>query len=104
MDRFRPNMVFTGSLPFEEDTMNEFTINNIRFNGVKLCARCTVTTIDQNTALKAKEPLKTLNRYRSKNNKIYFGQNAVNAGTGIIYVGDELTILSIHTEDRFVIS
>jgi len=103
INRFRPNMVFTGSVPFEEDLLDEFVINNILFNGVKLCARCIITTIDQNTAFKGKEPLKTLNAYRSKNNKIYFGQNAVHTGTGIISVGDELRILTRHTQERFII-
>ncbi len=104
INRFRPNMIFTGSVPFEEDILDEFTINYIKFYGVKLCARCIITTIDQSTASKGKEPLKTLSRYRSKNNKIYFGQNAVHSGIGIISVGDELRILSRHTEERFVVS
>lgn len=103
INRFRPNLVFTGSLPFEEDSMDEFIINNIRFNGVKLCARCIITTIDQTNAIKGKEPLKTLAIYHSKSNKIYFGQNAVHTGTGIISVGDELQILTRHTEERFMI-
>ncbi|MEO8886275.1 MAG: MOSC N-terminal beta barrel domain-containing protein [Mucilaginibacter sp.] len=103
INRFRPNMVFPGALPFDEDIMDEFVINNIPFNGVKLCARCVITTIDQTDAFKRKEPLKTLSTYRSKNNKIYFGQNAVHSGTGIIKVGDELKIITRHTEERFII-
>lgn len=103
MNRFRPNMVFTGGLPFQEDIMDEFTINNTHFNGVKLCARCNITTINQVDASKGKEPLKTLAGYRSKNKKIYFGQNVVHSATGVISVGDELVILSTHTEERFII-
>ncbi len=103
INRFRPNIVFTGGVPFQEDTMNEFTINNIHFSGVKLCARCNVTTINQNDASKGKEPLKTLAGYRSKNKKIYFGQNVVHQDTGIINVGDELVVLSTHNEERFII-
>lgn len=103
INRFRPNMVFTGGLPFQEDIMNEFTINNIHFNGVKLCARCNITTINQDDASKGKEPLKTLSGYRSKNKKIYFGQNVVHTGVGVVTVGDELKVLSIHNEDRFII-
>ncbi len=103
INRFRPNMVFKGGAPYQEDTMNEFTINGIHFNGVKLCARCNVTTINQDDASKGKEPLKTLAGYRSRNKKIYFGQNVVHKGVGTVAVGDELIVLSTHTEERFII-
>lgn len=71
INRFRPNIVFTGGKPHDEDIMAHVKINNIDLYGVKLCARCTITTINQATAEKAKEPLKTLATYRMKNNKIY---------------------------------
>jgi uncharacterized protein YcbX len=103
MNRFRPNIVFTGGEAYREDTIDEFTINDINFQGVKLCARCIMTTIDQTNATKGKDPLKTLATYRSKNNKIYFGQNVVHSGEGVIAVGDELNVLTKHTEERFII-
>lgn len=90
MNRFRPNIVFTGGLPFQEDDMKQFSIGGIRFLGVKPCARCVMTTIDQQTAVKAKEPLKTLSTYRMKDNKIYFGQNLLYHGSGTIRVGDAI--------------
>ncbi|HVU97885.1 MAG TPA: MOSC N-terminal beta barrel domain-containing protein [Puia sp.] len=90
MNRFRPNIVFTGGEPFEEDRLHEFTIGNIRFSGVKLCARCVMTTIDQTTAEKGKEPLRTLARYRAEGHKILFGQNLIHHDLGEIAVGDEL--------------
>lgn len=92
IDRFRPNIVFTGGAAYEEDTMAEFEINGIDCYGVKLCARCVVTTIEQSNAAKGKEPLKTLAAYRQMNNKIYFGQNVLYNGTGIINVGDSIII------------
>ncbi|MGF7073124.1 uncharacterized protein YcbX [Mucilaginibacter sp. 3215] len=103
MNRFRPNIVFTGGEAYSEDLMNEIEIAGITFYGAKLCARCVLTTIDQHTAVKAKEPLKTLASYRMKNNKIMFGQNLVHENTGIISVGDELDVLSTHTEERFIV-
>jgi uncharacterized protein YcbX len=103
MDRFRPNIVFTGGEPYGEDTMKHIRANGIDMYGVKLCARCVMTTVDQNNATKGKEPLKTLAKYRLKNNKIYFGQNLVHSGTGLLNVGDELTILEVHEEERFFI-
>ncbi len=92
MDRFRPNLVFTGGLAFEEDAMEAFEINGINFFAVKPCARCVVTTIDQDLAIKGKEPLKTLAQYRMKDNKIYFGQNLLHSGTGIVKLGNGLQV------------
>jgi uncharacterized protein YcbX len=103
INRFRPNIVFTGGKPYQEDLMDSFTINNITFNGVKLCARCNIITIDQYNASTGKEPTKTLSFYRAKNNKIYFGQNLIHSGTGTISVGDELLLLTTHDQDRFII-
>ena len=60
--------------------------------GVKLCGRCVMTTIDQNNAIKHKEPLQTLSTYRQANNKIYFGQNLLHTGTGTINVHDEVNV------------
>jgi uncharacterized protein YcbX len=92
MNRFRPNIVFTGGTAFLEDSMKHFEINGIHFFGVKPCARCVITTIDQQTGEMAKEPLKTLSTYRTKRNKIYFGQNLLYQGTGVVSIGDTITI------------
>ncbi len=94
MDRFRPNVVFTGGVPYVEDTMEHILINEIEMFGVKLCARCVVTTINQATGKKANEPLKTLAGYRMKDNNIFFGQNILFKQTGIVKVGEALKIIS----------
>jgi uncharacterized protein YcbX len=93
MNRFRPNMVFSGGRPFEEDGMAHFTIAGMDFYAVKPCARCPIPTIDQDTAVAAKEPLKTLATYRNKNNKVYFGQNILYRGRGVVQVGDTIAVL-----------
>ena len=92
MNRFRPNIVFNGGTPFLEDSMKHFEINGITLFGVKPCSRCVITTIDQQTGEKSKEPLKTLSSYRLKYNKTYFGQNVVYEGKGVISIGDVITI------------
>lgn len=90
MDRFRPNIVFTGGDPYEEDTMPSFTINGIQFLGVKPCARCVLTTVNQATGEKGKEPLQTLSTYRQVNNKVLFGMNLLHDGEDVIHVGDTI--------------
>ena len=93
MNRFRPNLVTEGLAPYEEDTIRHFTINGVNFYGVKLCSRCVLTTIDQQTGIKGKEPMRTLAKYRTLNNNVYFGQNIIFTGTGIIKKGDQLEII-----------
>ena len=93
MNRFRPNIVFTGGAPYDEDIMEQIVINGIDMYGVKLCARCVLTTINQTNGIKAKEPLKTLAGYRMKNNKIYFGQNILYKQTGHLKVGEVINIV-----------
>lgn len=93
MNRFRPNFVFTGGNPYDEDHWKSFKIGEIIFYPVKPCARCVITTINQDTAEKSDEPLKTLATYRTINNKVLFGQNLVHKGTGEIQINSELEIL-----------
>jgi uncharacterized protein YcbX len=94
MNRFRPSLVFTGGKAFDEDTWTEFRIGETTFYPVKPCARCVVTTINQQTAEISAEPLKTLATYRTHNNKVLFGQNLVHSGfVHKIHVGQELEII-----------
>jgi uncharacterized protein len=95
VNRFRPNIVFTGAEAHFEDRMAHFTINHIDFFGVKPCARCKVVGIDQQTAQTYVEPMKTLARYRSKNYEVFFGQNLIYEGKGKISVGDHIDVLGL---------
>jgi uncharacterized protein YcbX len=92
INRFRPNFVFAGGEPYEEDSWKNFSIGKNRFVGVKPCSRCILTTVDQNTAEKGVEPLVTLSTYRKRDNKIYFGQNLVALDKGEVSVGDKITL------------
>lgn len=92
MNRFRPNLVFTGGQPYEEDTWRNFYIGQNRFVAVKPCSRCIIPTIDQNTLTKSAEPLKTLSTYRKKENKIFFGQNVIALDFTTLSVGDEIIL------------
>lgn len=88
MDRFRPNIVVAGGTPYQEDGWGEVAIGDVRFNCVKTCGRCIITTTDQTTGERSKEPLRTLASYRTVGNKVLFGMNAVAPSTGIVRVGD----------------
>jgi uncharacterized protein YcbX len=90
MNRFRPNIVFSGGKAFDEDQMNSIRIGELDFSVIKPCARCTFTTVDQDTAQKGKEPLKTLASYSTFGNKVLFGQNMVALSKGKIKVGDPI--------------
>lgn len=90
MNRFRPNLVIAGAEPFVEDRLQTFRIGNIGFSVVKPCDRCAITTTDQATGQREKEPLRTLATYRRHNGKVFFGQNVVHHGIGRLRVGDSL--------------
>ena len=90
MDRFRPNLVFSGGEAYAEDQFKQLQIGEVEFQVVKPCARCVLITVNQQTGEKGKEPLATLATYRTVNNKVYFGQNAVALAPGIVRVGDPI--------------
>jgi len=95
MDRFRPNIVVSGADPFAEDAWTTIRIGGVTFHVVKPCARCVVTTTDQTTGERGKEPLTTLASFRrDEHGKVHFGQNLIHSPKhGEIAVGDAVTIL-----------
>ncbi|MGF7214815.1 hypothetical protein GGR92_000955 [Spirosoma lacussanchae] len=82
MQRFRPNIVVSGSGPYDEDSWSQFRVGELDFYGVKPCARCVLTTIDPATGETGKEPLRTLSTFRQWKHKILFGQNVLAATDG----------------------
>ncbi|MBF8295225.1 MAG: putative Fe-S protein [Bacteroidetes bacterium] len=94
MNRFRPNLVIDGTSAFEEDTWRSLQIGSVSFRVVKPCARCTVPTVNQDTGEAGKEPIRTLSTYRTRDSKVYFGQNLIHEGLGILKVGDVVQAIS----------
>ena len=88
MNRFRPNIVVRGGAPYVEDTLDRCRIGGVEFTATTLCIRCPITTTDQRTAVRGKEPLRTLATYRKQPDGVVFGRNFNHAGTGTIRVGD----------------
>ena len=108
MNRFRPNLVFTGGDAFAEDGWKQIKIGACVFHVVKPCARCVITTIDQNRGEKqGVEPLKMLASYRipkrSVKRKILFGQNLIAESVGeVLNVGDKIEIVETKNKPKFV--
>jgi MOSC domain-containing protein len=93
MNRFRPNVVVAGAGPWAEDGWRRIRIGEVSFRVVKPCGRCVVTTIDQASAARGRQPLKMLGRRRRFGQDLVFGQNMIPDASGVIRVGDPVEIL-----------
>jgi uncharacterized protein YcbX len=97
LDRFRPNLLVSGCEAFAEDTWSRFRIGAVTFRTDGPCARCAITTTDQRTAERGKEPLRTLATYRRDKDDptdVNFGQNLIHeTKTGTLRVGDAVELL-----------
>ncbi|MFF6783285.1 MOSC N-terminal beta barrel domain-containing protein [Streptomyces sp. NPDC012510] len=93
MSRFRPNVVVAGTDAWAEDDWRRVAIGEVTFRVAKMCGRCVVTTTDQDTAERGREPLRTLARHRRFGDKLVFGQNLVPETRGTVRVGDPVRVL-----------
>ncbi len=92
MNRFRPNIVVDGCDAFAEDTWSGIQMGEARFRSAGKSVRCIVTTTNQLTGERGKEPLKTLATFRrnpADPTEVYFGVNLIHESKqGTIRVGD----------------
>ena len=88
MDRFRPNVVVAGCAPYAEDGWGMVRLGGLHAEGATPCVRCVITTTDQRTAARAKEPLATLATYRRTAKGVIFGRNFSFLNGGCLQVGD----------------
>jgi uncharacterized protein YcbX len=97
MNRFRPNLVVAGSAPYAEDEWSHLRIGDAIFRSAGPCARCPITTTNQETAERGKEPLRTLARYRrdaADSTDVNFGTNLIHeTKRGRIRVGDPVELI-----------
>lgn len=94
MIRFRPSVVVRGAAAFAEDGWRRVRIGTAQFRAVKGCARCVLTTVHPQTAVKGKEPIATLARYRRWDGATWFGMNLIPDAPGaMIRVGDAVEVL-----------
>ncbi|XP_026997805.2 molybdenum cofactor sulfurase [Tachysurus fulvidraco] len=71
INRFRANLVISGSKPFEEEDWTCVKIGSTQFQVAGKCSRCQMIGIDQTSGTKSQEPLRSLSDCRS--GKITFG-------------------------------
>ena len=93
MLRFRPNLVVDGCAPHAEDGWRRIRIGESILRLVKPCSRCKITTVDPYTAETGSEPLKTLAGYRRKGSQVYFGQNLLHDGPGVLRLGMPVEVI-----------
>jgi len=101
VDRFRPNVLLSGTGDQEEDTWLQITIGDASIGVGTPCLRCVMTTVNQQTGMRASakedeaggEPLRTIATYRREGGKAMFGMNATHAVPGVLRVGDVVTVV-----------
>ena len=97
MTQFRPSVVVAGSAPWAEDGWRRIQIGPVPFRVAKPCGRCVVTTIDQQTAERGRQPLAMLGRRRRFGQQLVFGQNLIPDAAGPIRIGDPVRVLAAGT-------
>lgn len=103
MERFRPNIVIDHDEAWAEDNWAAIEIGGIRFDLVKPCARCIMTTQDQQTGSRdVPSPMKAMGRIRMSGDRRVpgplFGWNAVPRSAGKITLGDAVKIIEARSE------
>ena len=94
VENFRPNLVISGTQPYEEDTWRQIRIGNVTFKVYEECRRCMVVNIDPKSGAYRRETLAALATYRRTGNAVVFGQNLSYHGEGTLAVGDKLEVLT----------
>jgi uncharacterized protein YcbX len=81
-----------------------FAIDEVEFEKVASSERCSVTQLDQETAERGIEPIRTLAKYRRQpggvDGGLVFGVYFRPLGSGGLRVGDEVSVLE--AQERFV--
>jgi len=95
-ERFRPNIMISGSGAFDEDRWSHIKIGDIEFTVAKSCARCVMPSIDPETAIKQPEVSRALAKTRRRDGAVFFGQNLLHHSEGCIHVNDPVIIIQEH--------
>ncbi|WP_064711134.1 MOSC domain-containing protein [Rhizobium bangladeshense] len=103
MERFRPNIVIDTEEAWPEDHWAAIEIAGVRFDLVKPCSRCIMTTQDQLTGSReGPNPMPAMGRIRMSTDRRVpgplFGWNVTPRGSGRITIGDTVKILEERPE------
>lgn len=103
MERFRANIVIENNIPWEDDEWESIEIAGIRFDLVKPCTRCIMTTQDQSSGSRdVPTPMPAMGRLRMSADRrvvgVLFGWNAIHQAQGSLRVGDEVKVISKREE------
>ncbi|MGF6172242.1 MOSC domain-containing protein [Ensifer sp. 4252] len=103
MDRFRTNILLDCDEAWDEDFWESLEIGGIRFDFVKPCARCIMTTQDQITGERiGGNPIQGLAEKRMSADRrvagVLFGWNVVPRGEGTLKLGDEARVIGRRRE------
>lgn len=99
MNRFRTNLVVDGVAAWEEDSWAVVECDGVIFDVDIPCARCIVTTQDQQSGEGAtdNQPIRALTQIRRSGDRrekgVLFGWNLIPRGSGTLKVGSEFTVL-----------
>lgn len=101
IERFRPNIVFSGGGPFAEDGWEEITIGSETAPVISLvssCTRCLLPNVSPETGVRdAAVPYKVIMKFRTgldptQKMKPCVGCNGVPDGPGVVKVGDRVYV------------
>lgn len=89
--RFRPNIVVKDIPAWLEDTQPQLFTKDLQLTLCKPCSRCVIPSINPNTAEKQSTVVKWLvQKLKAADGQLYFGQNVLLKGNGVLSVGDIL--------------
>jgi uncharacterized protein YcbX len=91
--RFRPNIVISGAPAFAEDYWRRIRIGGVEFDLVKPCARCAIPTINLDDASREPDVFRLLKAKRQRDGDVFFGQNMLHRGRGLVSLGDAVEVL-----------